>query len=237
MKQRLPVPQDGRSPSAAPRLPERPIPSHRMVAGCRRRQARQSDEAANAERNQDLISDPRSARPSSPRNSPTVLASGACSSPWRSISGLPHRPRPPLPGLSVNALRPVEWQLQIVARLFPRSQRHGRAVAILTQSRRRAHDACIHHCDRDRLWIGSHLGGPGAARGLKRMPQAISPFSVEERTLDGGTTWVAVRARGAEWSWSPAEAAYLGQQWVERYGPRHSRPTTTQDEHALIAAD
>ena len=39
-----------------------------------------------------------------------------------------------LPALSVNALRPVERQLQIVARLYRRSQRHGRTVAILTPS-------------------------------------------------------------------------------------------------------
>ena len=82
------------------------------------------------------------------------------------------------------------------------------------------------------------MGGLGAACGLKRMPQAISPYSVEERILDGGTAWVAIRARGAEWSWlTPAEAAHLGQQWVERYGPPHSRPTATQDERALSAAD
>jgi len=68
------------------------------------------------------------------------------------------------------------------------------------------------------------------------MPQAISPYSVEERILDGGTAWVAIRARGAEWSWlTPAEAAHLGQQWVERYGALHSRLTPTNDKRALIA--
>ena len=51
------------------------------------------------------------------------------------------------------------------------------------------------------------------------MPEAISPFSVEERVIDGDTVWVAIRARGAEWSWlTPTEAAQLGRQWVERYG-------------------
>ena len=51
------------------------------------------------------------------------------------------------------------------------------------------------------------------------MPEAIGPFSVEERLIDGETCWVAIRARGAEWSWlTPAEAAQLGQQWVRRYG-------------------
>ena len=82
------------------------------------------------------------------------------------------------------------------------------------------------------------MGGAAAACGLKSMPQAISSYLVEEeeRILDGGTAWVAIRARGAEWSWlTPAEAAHLGQQWVERYGPRRSRPTATQDE--LIATD
>jgi hypothetical protein len=51
------------------------------------------------------------------------------------------------------------------------------------------------------------------------MAQAISSYSVEERIIDDGTAWVAIRARGAEWSWlTPAEAAHLGQRWVERYG-------------------
>jgi hypothetical protein len=75
------------------------------------------------------------------------------------------------------------------------------------------------------------MGGAGAAFGLKSMSQAISSYSVEERILDGGTAWVAIRARGAEWSWlTPAEAAHLGQQWVERYGPQRNRPTAAQDE-------
>jgi hypothetical protein len=61
------------------------------------------------------------------------------------------------------------------------------------------------------------------------MAQAVSPFSVEERVVDGDTVWVAIRARGAEWSWlTPAEAAQLGRQWVERYG----RP-----EPRMIAAE
>ncbi len=52
------------------------------------------------------------------------------------------------------------------------------------------------------------------------MADAISSYSVEHRIIDGGTEWVAIRARGAEWSWlTPAEAAELGRQWVERYGP------------------
>ena len=75
------------------------------------------------------------------------------------------------------------------------------------------------------------MGGLGAARGLKSMLQAISSYSVEERVLDGGTAWVAIRARGAEWSWlTPEEAAHLGQQWVDRYAPRDSQTTAANDE-------
>ena len=52
------------------------------------------------------------------------------------------------------------------------------------------------------------------------MSQAISAYSVEERIVGEATIWVAIRARGAEWSWlTPAEAAYLGKQWVAKYGP------------------
>lgn len=70
------------------------------------------------------------------------------------------------------------------------------------------------------------------------MPQAISSYSVEERILDGGTTWVAIRARGAEWSWlTPAEAAHLGQQWAERYGSQDSLPTAAGDQRALVTTD
>jgi hypothetical protein len=53
------------------------------------------------------------------------------------------------------------------------------------------------------------------------MSEAISGYSVEERMIQGETVWVAIRARGAEWSWlTPAEAARLGRQWVEKYGTR-----------------
>jgi hypothetical protein len=80
------------------------------------------------------------------------------------------------------------------------------------------------------------MGGSRAACGLKTMPEAVSSYSVEERILDGGTAWVAIRARGAEWSWlTLAEAAHLGQQWVERYGPLRSQPTASR--HELIATD
>jgi hypothetical protein len=43
-------------------------------------------------------------------------------------------------------------------------------------------------------------------------------LSVEEHT-HGDTVWIAVRARGADWSWlTPDEAAHLGRHWVEKYG-------------------
>jgi hypothetical protein len=55
------------------------------------------------------------------------------------------------------------------------------------------------------------------------MSEAISAYSVEERVIQGETVWVAIRARGAEWSWlTPTEAARLGQQWVDKYGRRET---------------
>lgn len=47
------------------------------------------------------------------------------------------------------------------------------------------------------------------------MTQAVK---VEEH-VHGGTVWVAIRARGAEWSWlTQEEAALLGREWAARYG-------------------
>ena len=47
---------------------------------------------------------------------------------------------------------------------------------------------------------------------------SVESYSAEERIVGGETVWVAIRARGAEWSWlTPAEAAHLGRQWVEKY--------------------
>ncbi len=44
------------------------------------------------------------------------------------------------------------------------------------------------------------------------------PFAVEEH-VHGDTVWVAVRARGADWSWlTQEEAARLGRHWAEKYG-------------------
>jgi hypothetical protein len=51
------------------------------------------------------------------------------------------------------------------------------------------------------------------------MPHAVGPYSVEERLVHGETRWVAIRARGAEWSWlTPEEAVAIGRYWVEKYG-------------------
>lgn len=57
------------------------------------------------------------------------------------------------------------------------------------------------------------------------MSHAVGPYSVEERTVHGETRWVAIRARGAEWSWlTPEEAAAIGRAWVERYGSGTEQP-------------
>jgi hypothetical protein len=70
------------------------------------------------------------------------------------------------------------------------------------------------------------------------MAAAIGPYSVEERVIDGDTTWVALRARGADWSWlTPAEAARLGQLWVRRYGHvLHDEGTSQHTETAARLA-
>lgn len=48
---------------------------------------------------------------------------------------------------------------------------------------------------------------------------AVGPYAVEERVINGETTWVALRARGAEFSWlTLEEAAAIGRSWVEKYG-------------------
>ncbi len=46
----------------------------------------------------------------------------------------------------------------------------------------------------------------------------VGPLSIEEH-VHGDTVWVAIRARGAEWSWfTPAEAAALGRELAGKYG-------------------
>ena len=49
------------------------------------------------------------------------------------------------------------------------------------------------------------------------------PLLVEEH-VHGDTVWVAIRARGADWSWlTPQEAARLGREWAQRYGATEVR--------------
>ena len=49
-----------------------------------------------------------------------------------------------------------------------------------------------------------------------------APIVVEEHT-HGETVWVALRARGADWSWlTPQEAVRLGREWIEKYAPAPS---------------
>ena len=49
------------------------------------------------------------------------------------------------------------------------------------------------------------------------MPSVV-PYSIEERVLPGDTRWVALRARGAEWSWlTPEEAVAVGRMLLAKY--------------------
>jgi hypothetical protein len=51
------------------------------------------------------------------------------------------------------------------------------------------------------------------------MSDAVGPYEVEQRLVGEATRWIAIRARGAEWSFlTPAEAADLGRQLVEQFG-------------------
>jgi hypothetical protein len=62
---------------------------------------------------------------------------------------------------------------------------------------------------------------------LQLLVQAVMPqqkstsagfYSVEEQN-HGGTVWVAIRARGSDFSWlTREEAAEIGRQWAARYG-------------------
>jgi hypothetical protein len=50
------------------------------------------------------------------------------------------------------------------------------------------------------------------------MSDAVGPYEVEQRFIGEETRWIAIRARGAEWSFlTPDEAADLGRQLVERF--------------------
>jgi hypothetical protein len=55
-----------------------------------------------------------------------------------------------------------------------------------------------------------------------------SDVRVEER-LHGGTRWVALRARGSQWSWlTPNEAALIGREWVEKYAGANAWKRSTR---------
>jgi hypothetical protein len=44
-----------------------------------------------------------------------------------------------------------------------------------------------------------------------------APFAVEEH-VHGETIWIALRSRGADWSWlTRDEAVQLGREWIEKY--------------------
>lgn len=46
-----------------------------------------------------------------------------------------------------------------------------------------------------------------------------APLAVEEH-VHGETVWVALRSRGADWSWlTPDEAVRLGREWIAKYAP------------------
>jgi hypothetical protein len=50
------------------------------------------------------------------------------------------------------------------------------------------------------------------------MYDAVGPYQVEQRLVGDETRWVAIRARGAEWSYlTPVEAADLGRRLVEQF--------------------
>jgi hypothetical protein len=47
------------------------------------------------------------------------------------------------------------------------------------------------------------------------------PASVAvEEHVHGDTVWVAIRSRGADWSWlTPDEAVELARTWIDKYSP------------------
>jgi hypothetical protein len=67
--------------------------------------------------------------------------------------------------------------------------------------------------------IGKAAFGRHKAEEADRRMTTMFHVVVEERLIQGETRWVAIRARGAEWSWlTPEEAATIGREWVEKYG-------------------
>jgi hypothetical protein len=49
-------------------------------------------------------------------------------------------------------------------------------------------------------------------------------LAVEEH-VHGDTVWVALRARGADWSWlTRDEAVRLAREWLDKYAPGNTTP-------------
>ncbi|HQT80362.1 MAG TPA: hypothetical protein PLD10_25265 [Rhodopila sp.] len=60
--------------------------------------------------------------------------------------------------------------------------------------------------------------------------QTFGAVSVEEH-ISGDTPWIAVRARGADWSWlTRDDALRLARHWMATYGTTAEHPST--DAHA-----
>jgi hypothetical protein len=60
--------------------------------------------------------------------------------------------------------------------------------------------------------------GKGPFTDEDKIMENFGSVSVEEH-VHGDTLWVAVRARGAEWSWlTPEDALRLAKHWVAAYG-------------------
>jgi len=54
--------------------------------------------------------------------------------------------------------------------------------------------------------------------------QQTGPVMIEERHYSG-SVWIAIRARGAEWSlFTPDEAARIGRELLDRYGAAQDWP-------------
>jgi hypothetical protein len=54
---------------------------------------------------------------------------------------------------------------------------------------------------------------------MRKIMAHSTPLAVEEH-VHGDTVWVAVRSRGADWSWlTPDEAVELGHRLIEKYSP------------------
>ena len=61
------------------------------------------------------------------------------------------------------------------------------------------------------------------------MTRSFGPVCVEEH-VHGDTNWIAVRARGAEWSWlTQNDALLLARHWMAAYGTAAPLPEPVSD--------